>query len=207
MSMLATLKLRLPSYFYVRALPPDESGVEVLHVVSERRQIRLKGHSFREFRSRVVPLLDGTRTVGEISSQVAAVFSTKDLEDALEVMLDNQIVEVVSGEAESATDLEPQLNFFREVGPHGIAAQDRLKQAKVVVLGLSGPGAYVAEALAAAGVGRLVCADALPVTAADVYLSPSFATEDIGKNRSPGSRRSCDRRNPRATVEANSDRS
>ena len=49
MSRLRYQRPRLPSYFYVLSEPPDSRGEEVLRFVSERRRIKLKGHSFREF--------------------------------------------------------------------------------------------------------------------------------------------------------------
>src|ERR1043166_8357087 len=65
---------RLPRHFYVWSEPPDSDGDEVLNFVSDRRRIKLKGHSFREFEQRVIPLLDGRHTVAEIEQQVADAF-------------------------------------------------------------------------------------------------------------------------------------
>ena len=39
----------LPSHYSVWFEPPDEAGDEVLHIVSERRSLKLKGCAFREF--------------------------------------------------------------------------------------------------------------------------------------------------------------
>ena len=185
MSRLGSLKLRLPSCFYVLADPPDETGNETLHVISERRRIKLKGHAFREFHRSVVPLLDGTHTVAEIEAELADVFEAADLEAALELLVQHGILEDVMQQSEpkSAVRLEPQLNFFREVAPDGIAAQRRLEQATIAVLGLGGPGAVAARALAGAGVGRVICIDHLPVAETDVYLSSSYSSGDIGKSR------------------------
>jgi citronellol/citronellal dehydrogenase len=48
--------------------PPDEDGDEVLHIVSERRSLKLKGRSFREFHQRVIPMLNGKHSVEEIEA-------------------------------------------------------------------------------------------------------------------------------------------
>ena len=55
---------KLPSHYLLRFEPPDGTGDEALVITSERRRIKLKGHSFREFLYEVVPLLDGTTRVG-----------------------------------------------------------------------------------------------------------------------------------------------
>jgi adenylyltransferase/sulfurtransferase len=65
---------RILSNYQVWCEPPDEAGDEVLRFVSGMRSLKLKGHSFREFTRRVVPLLDGKHTWGEIQEQAAGVF-------------------------------------------------------------------------------------------------------------------------------------
>src|SRR5215467_15885743 len=76
----------LPSHYSVWFDPPDEAGDEVLHIVSERRALKLKGHSFREFRTRVVPLLDGNHTLEEIQLVTQDVFRPQDLIECLELL-------------------------------------------------------------------------------------------------------------------------
>ena len=85
--------------------------------------------------------------------------------------------------AEDSARLEPQLNFFREMTPSAAGVQARLAAATVAVIGLGGAGAATALALAAAGVGTLLCIDAQPVKVTDVYLSPFFALEEVGRGR------------------------
>ena len=69
------LRPKLPSHYLLRFEPPDRSGDEALVITSERRRIKLKGHSFREFLYEVVPLLDGTRTTEEIQHLVSNTFA------------------------------------------------------------------------------------------------------------------------------------
>jgi bacteriocin biosynthesis cyclodehydratase domain-containing protein len=176
----------LPSHYSVWFEPPDEAGDEVLHIVSERRSLKLKGHSFREFHQRVVPLLDGRHSVEEIEEQTADLFRAADLTEALN-MLGEQGVVVEGSGAEMPGDLSsrlaPQLNFFREMAPNSRELQARLEGATVAIAGLGGAGAGVALALAAAGVGTLRCVDALPVALTDVYLAPLFSLADVGSGR------------------------
>jgi molybdopterin-synthase adenylyltransferase len=176
----------LPSHYSVWFEPPDESGDEVLHIVSARRSLKLKGSAFREFHRRVVPLLDGRRSFEEIHRETADQFRAEDLAQAL-TLLGEQGVLVEGDEAELGAEvsarLEPQLNFFREMTPSAPGAQGRLAAATVAVVGLGGAGASTALALAAAGVGTLRCIDPQPVAVTDVYMSPIFALEEIGRGR------------------------
>ena len=86
-------KPRLPSHFYIRFEPPDRSGDEVLLFQSERRKIKLKGTSFREFIRYVIPLLDGTRTLTEIQTEVGTQFGPGDLERCLTLLTEYKILQ------------------------------------------------------------------------------------------------------------------
>ena len=175
----------LPTHYSVWFDPPDEAGDEVLHFVSERKSLKLKGRSFREFHQRVVPLLDGKHSIEEIETATADIFPADELRDALGVLAEQGIVvdssaDTVAGEADQR--LAPQINLFHDLAP-GFSFQDRLEKATVSVLGLSGAGAGVALSLAAAGVGTIRCIDALKVTPADVYLSPFTSLSAVGAGR------------------------
>jgi len=176
----------LPSHYSVWCEPPDESGDEVLHIVSGRRSLKLKGHSFREFYERVVPLLDGRHDLAEIQEQTVDVFRAEDLADSL-TMLTQQGVIVegdMSGLSEDvAARLATQLNFFHDLTPGAAEAQAKLGGATVALVGLGGAGAATALALAAAGIGSLRLIDALPLAVTDVYLTPFFGVEDVGRGR------------------------
>src|SRR6266508_4625937 len=82
----------LPSHYFVWFEPPDESGDEVLHIVSDRRSLKLKGHSFREFHQRVVPLLDGQHTVDEIQHETSDLFRLDDLAESLNTLGDQGVL-------------------------------------------------------------------------------------------------------------------
>jgi molybdopterin-synthase adenylyltransferase len=177
---------KLPSNIYVWFEPPDSSGDEVLHFVSERKRVKLKGHSFREFQQLVIPLLDGEHTLLEIEQAVADVFAPEDLEAGLELLAVNNLIEDAELHGKPtrfAEELTPQLNFFHELGVHSGAMQQRLSKSVVTVIGMSGAGATVALSLAAAQVGTLRCVDSLPVAPTDHYLSNVFAPSDVGQGR------------------------
>src|SRR5215510_9264024 len=82
----------LPTHYSVWFDPPDEAGDEVLHFVSERKSLKLKGRSFREFHQRVVPLLDGKHSIEEIETATADIFPADELRDALGLLESQGIV-------------------------------------------------------------------------------------------------------------------
>jgi adenylyltransferase/sulfurtransferase len=174
----------LPSNFLVWTEPPDEAGDEVCRIVSWRRTLTLKGHSFREFTRLVVPLLDGRTAMDRIGTQVADLFDRADLDAAL-AMLGEQgiVIEADPAEADLPARLQPQLSWLGEAAAEGRPAQARLNQARVAIFGCGGPGAVAARSLAASGVGQIVLIDPAPVTATDGYFSAQFRPSDLGRNR------------------------
>ena len=198
MTALKFTKPRLPSHYYVWSEPPDASGDESLHFVSERRRIKLKGHSFREFERRVIPLLDGEHTLEDIGRNVEDVFALDDLAAGLDLLASQNLLED-GPQAES--QLTPQFNFFHEIGLGISETQQRLRNAKLTVFGLSGAGAGIVESLAATGVGTVRCIENLSVSAADVYLSSSFKASDVGSTRSQVIQRNIAERSPLTKLE------
>ena len=176
----------LPSHYSIWFEPPDEAGDEVLHIVSERRTLKLKDHSFREFRTRVVPLLDGSHTLEEIQLATQDVFRPQDLVECLDLLRAQGVLVEAEGLLPSPdiqARLAPQLNFFHDLSP-GADLQGKLTRAEVAVIGLSAVGGAVALALGAAGVGVIRCIDSLPIAPSDIYFSPFLGAAQVGKGRS-----------------------
>ena len=176
---------RIPSNYQVWCEPPDETGDEFLRFVSGMRSLKLKGHSFREFTRRVVPLLDGKHARSEIEELVGDVFLPEDLAACLELLAQQNVLEDAGQwlEDKSPRRMEPQLNLFHELGDKGAGAQEKLAAATVSVLGLGGCGATAALSLAAAGVGTLKLIDALEVRETDVYFTPALGLAAAGASR------------------------
>jgi len=172
---------RLPRCFLSWGEPPDSVGDERLRIVSRRRSLTLKGHSFREFAHEVLPLLDGQTHIDDIGARVAHLFDPADLAAALETLSAHGIV--VEGGASTAARLEAQQGYFDEFGDSSDTTARRLRDAHVVLVGAGGAGGAVARALGVAGVGRLVCIDASEVGPVDTYFSSMFGTHDIGRSR------------------------
>jgi molybdopterin-synthase adenylyltransferase len=187
MSTFPFRKPLLPSHYRVLREPPDDKGDEVLQFVSESRRIKLKGHSFREFRQEVLPLLNGRHTVAEIADAVAEVFAPADLGDALSLLAEHGLLREGDApgdlSADPAARLTPQLNLFHDLGATPAAVQERLAQSTVSIVGLGGAGAAAAVALAAAQVGTLRLVDGDSVGRSDPYLAPAYRLVDVGRPR------------------------
>lgn len=177
---------RIPSHYYVYCDPPDKSGEEVLHFVSGQRRAKLKGHYFREFVQRVVPLLDGQHSFAEILAEVNDVFRAEDLVACLDLLSANGLLEESSDwdlDAGVQERLRPQLNLFHDVMTKPVESQERITRACVSVFGLTGVGTAAARSLVAAGIGELRCIDDAIVRPADLYFCPEFVPEDRGTLR------------------------
>jgi bacteriocin biosynthesis cyclodehydratase domain-containing protein len=176
-------KPRLPSHYFIWSEPPDETGDEVLHFVSGRRRLKLKGHSFRELESRVLPLLDGRRTVGEIQEAVADVFAPQDVEDGIALLAAQGLLAEGAGSPPPPPRWEPQRNFLHEVLGESEEVSRRLAASVVTVVGLSGAGADAALALAKMGIGEVRLVDSLTIDREDPYFSEAFAAAEPGSPR------------------------
>ncbi|WP_248961115.1 HesA/MoeB/ThiF family protein [Sphaerisporangium perillae] len=139
-------------------------------------------------------LMDGTLPVAQITSRLALAF--RELSAAQAESLVAQLI--ASGYLEDAAAVPPpELSarevdrysrnhaFFRQVDlaprEHGWEAQLRLRNARVVVLGLGGTGSHAAWALAAAGVGRLHCVDPDVVEPSNLNRQVLYGEADIGR--------------------------
>lgn len=139
-------------------------------------------------------LMDGTRPVQEIVSRLGGAFpelSVRQAESVVTQLIDSGYVE------DSAAVPPPELSprevdrysrnhaFFRRIDltprEHGWEAQLKLRNARVVVLGLGGTGSHAAWALAAAGVGRLHCVDPDVVELSNLSRQVLYEEADIGQ--------------------------
>ncbi len=201
-------KPRLPSHYHLRFEPPGPSGEEQLFVSSQRRRLKFKGSSFREFLENVVPLLDGSHTLEEIQGNFRSLFAPGDVEQFLGLLTEYGILQDAEADTMAASirsELEPQLNFFHEIGLNPETTQRALSQATVAVWGLGGAGAVAALSLAAAQVGTLKCVDALPVSPSDPLLAPAFLPSDVGRLRAEVICGVIGRSSPRIRTQAHAD--
>ncbi|MFN2606681.1 MAG: TOMM precursor leader peptide-binding protein [Acidimicrobiales bacterium] len=175
-----------PGEAYYRLLP----GVEVVPVgddvvlASDGVTLRLEGESAALFRDRVLALLDGTRTLDQVTAELPGVRP-----DDLRPHLDALVRARVLGRRDEPSDgapvdgpgaARPLLRFLETVGLSPEQVAERLDGLRVAVVGLNGPGAHVAAVLAASGVGTVVLADPFPLGPADLQLMAPTAAARAG---------------------------
>ena len=84
----------------------------------------------------------------------------------------------------------------------GGAGQQRLKAAKIVVVGAGGIGSAVIPALTGAGIGQLTIIDGDTVELSNLHRQPLYATEEEGRLKANLAARWIRARNPHVSVES-----
>jgi bacteriocin biosynthesis cyclodehydratase domain-containing protein len=185
MSVPLEARPRLLSHYYVLRMPTDRPGEEELAFVSGLRRVTIRGRGLETVRRRLLPLLDGTRTVGDLLDRDAAGIPSDQLRRCIAQLASLDLLVLEDDRAGDGRDeqLGPQLSFFHEVAPSAGAAQGRLRDATVAVVGLGGAGAHAALAMAACQVGEVRCVDDGVVGPGDPYLAPVLAGVEAGHGR------------------------
>ena len=101
-------------------------------------------------------------------------------------------------------DADELARYSRQIRlPHvGLAGQQRLKAASVLIVGAGGLGSPAAIYLAAAGVGRIGIADGDRVDASNLHRQPLHRTADIGLPKVDSARETLASINPHVRVDA-----
>ena len=177
-----------PRLFYQLA-----SGIDVLPLSngdilfrSDALAVRLEGSAARILAEEIVPLLDGERSLAEIS-QLVPSFPAADLKQWLDDLVRAQVLrcsnELIRPPDPEERAMLPFLEFFESIGISTSEARKNLARLRVVVFGLEGHGAHVAAGLAQCGVGELVLVDPFPYQLENKALMPSLQPTTIGRNR------------------------
>ena len=152
---------------------------------SDAIAVRLEGSAARILAEQVVPLLDGARSLAEISQTVPS-FPGADLQQWLDDLVRAQVLRC-SEEPTQPPDPEaramlPFLEFLESIGISAPDARKNLARLRVAVFGLEGHGAHVAAGLAQCGVGKLVLVDPFPYQLENKSLMPSLEPANTGRN-------------------------
>jgi bacteriocin biosynthesis cyclodehydratase domain-containing protein len=92
-----------------------------------------------------------------------------------------------------------QLRYFADLAPDGVSAPDcqlRLREARVVVLGVGGLGSWAALSLACCGVGELTLVDDDTVELSNLNRQVLFAAGDVGRPKARVAAAAIERFNP-----------
>lgn len=162
----------------------------------------------------LLQLLDGTRSVAAITSELQARdadVGSQDVQAAIDVLSSSGYLEDAAAPPPvslSAAELERyarNIEFFSLFTTHprnGHDLQAQLKQARVTVLGVGGLGSYVALALGAAGVGDLLLVDDDVVEPHNLNRQVLYTGADVGASKVDAARERIAALNPHITVTA-----
>jgi bacteriocin biosynthesis cyclodehydratase domain-containing protein len=133
---------------------------------------------------RLLAAVNGERTLEELRAE----FGAAEVDDLIAQLLELEVVEdadddelLPAGELER---FDRQLRYFSDVGTDGIKpseCQERLREAKVAVLGVGGLGGWSALALACTGVGEMWLIDGDRVEISNLNRQIQFGESDIGE--------------------------
>jgi bacteriocin biosynthesis cyclodehydratase domain-containing protein len=132
---------------------------------------------------RLLAAVDGERTLEQLREE----FGAKEVDDLMAQLQELEVVEdAADDELVPAAELERfdrQLRYFSDVGSGGITpsqCQERLREAKVAVLGVGGLGGWSAWALACTGVGEMWLIDGDRVEISNLNRQILYTEADVG---------------------------
>ncbi|MCC5639484.1 TOMM precursor leader peptide-binding protein [Nostoc sp. CHAB 5844] len=179
-------RLRLLEHIVVHVMPPDCNGEETMIFNTTRRTLTVKGQALHDVESIVLPLLDGSRTIGEIRIAMGEKLTNSSLNQCLEFLMDNRLVEEYLEETvdlDSCAYLLPQISLYHELGFQQKDAQKHLANARIAVFGLAGSGLIAAINLASAGIGFLRLCDDVCTLPSDSLMMSGSVFHQIGAFR------------------------
>lgn len=176
----------------------QREGNELLFVNTATR--RVKRFAVTEPVLRLLPLLDGTREVAELAQRVLegvpAAQAVAGLQRILQLMHSEKLLSAVPDLAanaqrlggEQAARYDRQLRLFQDFcdeglseEPDGVTLQEILGRGTVLICGIGGLGGWVAQSLAASGVGTLRLCDVDAVEDSNLTRQVLFGTGDVGR--------------------------
>ncbi len=148
--------------------------------------LRIEGGFARVLRDRVLPLLDGKRPFAEVAAALPDLPAAA-LAERLNTLVESQVLRRADAPrqdfAPTERTPEPFLAFLDTFGIPAAPAMERLRQVRVVIAGLEGPGAHVAATLARCGVGGLRLLDPFPCEPGNLALTPLLGPDAVGAPR------------------------
>ncbi|MFN6572309.1 TOMM precursor leader peptide-binding protein [Dendronalium sp. ChiSLP03b] len=157
-------RLRLLEHIVIHVAPPDCNDEETMIFNTTRRTLTVKGQALHNVEKIVLPLLDGSRTIGEIRAAIGEKLTDSSLNQCLEFLIDNRLVMESSEDTvdlDSHAYLLPQISLYHELGFEQKDVQKQLANARIAVFGLGGSGLVAATNLATTGIGFLRLCDSL----------------------------------------------
>ena len=157
---------------------PD--GDLYLHRPSAKSDIRIEQPGEED--RRLLDALDGTRTLEELHAE----FGAEAVDDTVSQLQELEVIEDAADdekiEPAERERFESQLRYFSDVGggPTPSECQQRLREAKVAVLGVGGLGGWAAWSLACCGVGEMWLIDGDRVEPSNLNRQILYTEADFG---------------------------
>ncbi|BAZ54312.1 putative ThiF family protein (plasmid) [Nostoc sp. NIES-4103] len=176
-------RLRLLEHVVIHVMPPDCNGEETMIFNTTRRTLTVKGQALHDVEKIVLPLLDGSRTIGEIRAAIGEKLTDSSLNQCLEFLMDNRLVEEYledTVDLDSRAYLLPQISLYHELGFEQKDVQQHLANARIAIFGLAGSGLVAATNLASAGIGFLCLCDDGCTLASDSMMMSGWVSNKNG---------------------------
>ncbi len=148
----------------------------------------MRGRTVASIMEKVIPLLDGSRTLEEIIPLLTEV-NRNEMLKILGVLHIRGILEDASIEAPLAITQEElrrydsQIHFFSRFHPEKYRLQEKLKNSKITIFGLGPLGIRTLSILASAGIGEISMIDGEAVKEDDIAEGTLYDREDLGQGR------------------------
>jgi ribosomal protein S12 methylthiotransferase accessory factor len=151
---------------------------------SDLEAFRLEGEDARAFCRDVIPLLDGTRSMEELCAELSN-YTPESVTAFIQVLTQRGIVDdKPAAQVRGAGDRwSGQIKFFRGWTDDPSKYQARLRESRVLVVGLEGWAFAAAVELAAAGLETIHLADDRLITPEDLLYLRGVEDSDVGSSR------------------------
>jgi bacteriocin biosynthesis cyclodehydratase domain-containing protein len=133
---------------------------------------------------RLLAAVNGEHTLEQLREE----FGAKEVDDLIAQLQELEVVEDAADDellpADELARFDRQLRYFSDVGTGGITpsdCQERLREAKLAVLGVGGLGGWSAWALACCGVGEMWLIDGDRVEVSNLNRQILYTEDDIGQ--------------------------
>lgn len=152
----------------------------------------------------LVGRLDGQRSRAALQAE----FGEETVDELLDLLCEEELLEDAGAyDALSSAErgrYDRQLRYFADLAPSGVSAPDcqaRLRDARVVVLGVGGLGTWAALSLACCGVGRLTLYDGDTVELSNLNRQVLYSETDVGRSKATVAADAIRRFNPGVRVD------
>lgn len=182
-------------------------GPEKVLLRSLTKEIALEGRGVAELLPELLTMLDGSLATEEILRAVLAE-RQEEAEGLLELLLDSRLLEDADSFKDSGLSLEEmlyyqrQISFFSHFTAPGFVCQKKLKQSRLILVGLGRVGAQVARTMALSGAGSLTLVDTNEVAREDTSPWGPYSQHHLGKRRAQVWAEHCAELNPHIEVQA-----